>query len=125
MKRSIARRSRRGTTMELSALSRTATAVLGGWLFMSALLLPRSVERAANAGLMGSVIVAAALASLYTHPRMRFINVGAALWLFVSTLVLPPMSRAVVAHDAAISALVFGLTLVPSRAPRSGVPGRA
>jgi hypothetical protein len=111
--------------MDLSTFGRSANALLGAWLFVSAFVLPRSVDRATSAGLVGSVIVAAAIAALYTHPRVRFVNAGAAVWLFLSTFALPSGLRVVVAHDLAVAALVLGFALVPSPGPRAAASGRA
>lgn len=102
-------------------LARTANAVLGFWLFLSAVLLPRSLERMVHVGFAGTVIVGAALAAFYTE-RARYVSVLAALWVAVSTLVLARGgARWTTLHDLAVAGfvLIFGVVAgqhVPSSA---------
>ncbi len=108
--------------MATARFARAGNAVLGAWLFVSAFVLPRSIEGATSAGLVGSVVLSVAIAAFYTHPRLHYVNAAAALWMLVSTRLLPPGSRGTLIHDAVLAALILGLALIPSGRVRVAGP---
>ena len=86
-------------------------AVLGLWLFLSAVLWPHSRAQLVNALLTGAVIGVASLASART-PRARYVATAAATWLLVSSWVFPMGSMSTFWNNLLVAFVVFFLSLV-------------
>jgi hypothetical protein len=95
-------------------------AVLGGWLLVSAFLWHHGPAQFHNTWVLGIVIVVLSLLATAV-PWTRYLNVLAALWLFVSTLVLPRANPGTTWHNCLIALAVLGSAL---NARRTGGPWR-
>lgn len=92
-----------------------AQLVLGAWLFVSAYLLRHSSESFLNTWTMGVLTaIAAAVALLGIHVLVRVAGVFA-VWLFVSTLIVPYASTVTQLHNGLVAIALFILAVVPSR----------
>jgi len=106
------------------AWPRTATIVLGVWLFISAFVWPHTQSSATNTWIVGLLIVIAGIVALYV-PWVRWLNAVLAAWLFISTLVFPHVIAATMWNNTIVAFLVFLMALVPgSMHPTTGRPAR-
>lgn len=104
-----------GTREPIARGARIGSAVLGGWLFVSAFLWRHSVEHMISDALVGAVALSVALAALYTRPQLRVVNVVLSVWLFLSLFVLPGPGVATLVNDLLVATLLFGFSVVPPR----------
>src|SRR4051812_40683530 len=90
-------------------------AVVGVWTFLSASFLARTDVQRADAALVGTLVVAVALGSLYRLRGLHWVNIGLGVWLFGSTFLLGPRSAWAVVNDVVTGTLVFGRAAFPWR----------
>ena len=69
-------------------------ALLGFWLFLSAVMWPHPPDQRTNAWVVGLLAVTAALAGLSGKKAGRMINAVLGGWLILSAILLPRMTRA-------------------------------
>lgn len=93
--------------------ARWVNLVLGGWLFLSALLWQDSPSQSINMGMFGLVI--AGLARLGGPLAFRLGTAAVAMWLFWSPFVLPAAGPWSVCNDCLLGMIAFGTPLCPSR----------
>lgn len=98
--------------MNVFRVGRLANAALGGWLFVSALLLDRTPEQAANAAVIGALVAVLAVFALYRVPFIRFLNAPLAVWFLVSAW-RTGGSAGTVVSDLIVGTLIFGFSVVP------------
>jgi hypothetical protein len=91
-----------------------ANLAVGVWLAASALLWPHTTAQLINATLVGCACAVAAAAAL-SWPHVRYANVGLAVWLFVSTRVLPVETSATLWNHVIVSLVMLVAALIPSR----------
>lgn len=100
--------------MKQDALPRWGNLAVGVWLAASALLWPHTDLQLINATLVGCACAVVAAFALQT-PQARFANVGLALWLFVSTWLLPVTTGTTLWNHTIVSLVMLVVALVPSR----------
>jgi hypothetical protein len=83
---------------------------LGVWLFISAFIWPHSMASQTNTWIVGLLIAIFAAASL-TQPQARWLNVLAAVWLFISTLAVFHPVPGTAWNNAIVAVIVFALAL--------------
>jgi hypothetical protein len=99
------------TIGDRSDWARLLNLMLGGWLFLSAFLWPHTYNSQTNTWLVGLLIATfAVLASAL--PAARWLNTGAALWLFASTLVLARADHATLVNNCVVAIAVFAVSLL-------------
>lgn len=99
--------------MNIFKVGRLANAIVGFWLFLSALLIHRTPHGAMNVAAVGAICAIVALVSLYRLPVLRFINIPLAIWLFI-TVWLPGRSPISVVNDMLVATLMFGFAAIPT-----------
>ncbi len=90
---------------------------LGAWLFISAFVWRHGAAQFQNSWIMGIIMVGLALLA-GGYPWARFLNAGAAVYLFFSTLLLPRVNAGTVWHNCILAVLVFIISLAPARVSR-------
>jgi uncharacterized membrane protein (UPF0136 family) len=98
--------------MNIFRIGRIANGILGAWLFLSAVLLDRTDQQAANVAIVGGVVFVVALVALYRLPLLRFINAALAIWVFMSSWIMHGTAATVV-NDLTVATLIFGFALIP------------
>lgn len=76
--------------------------LLGAWLFASRFAWTHSAIQFANTGVVSVLYTALAAAALGV-PRVRYVNVAVAVWLFASAWLLPRAAEATLWHNVAVS----------------------
>lgn len=106
--------------------ARTANALLGLWLFISAFIWPHSVAQLTNTWILGVAIGITALIA-YRVRYFRFVNTALSIWLFISAFALPTMMLGTAWNNAIVAVVTFVLSLVGSYGGRriAGTPGSA
>lgn len=91
--------------------ARTANAVLGLWLFVSAFLWPHSRHQFVSAVVAGMFAVTLALFGMAGLAWPRYLNVMIGAWLIVSGLCLPRVSTATSWNHVLVGLglVIFGL----------------
>jgi hypothetical protein len=74
--------------------ARLINALLGLWLFLSAVMWPHTPAQRTNAWVVGMLAVTAALAGLTGRKAGRLINAALGAWLIISAILLPRLSPA-------------------------------
>ncbi len=87
---------------------------LAAWLLISAFALGHSMESAAVNGLLAVLIGTMSIAAP-ALPGLRFANCALALLLAWASLLMPDVSGVASINSAAVSAIVFALSVVPAR----------
>jgi hypothetical protein len=95
---------------------------LGAWLFVSAFIWRHGPAQFSNTWMLGLIIGGLAFVAA-TYPAIRIVNVVAAVWLFVSTLLLPGANSLTVVHNCVLAVLVFFAALTPGRFGRTQPSG--
>lgn len=109
-----------------SRVGSAANLIVGIWLFCSAYFWRDVPEQAANAGVVGAVVVATSLAALYGgHPELRLVNLALSIWLFASLWILGGNSAAMVANHMLASVLLFSFSAPAEESDALAPPGRA
>lgn len=88
--------------------------VVGLWLILSAFSWVHSGPQQMNALVVGAACAAAAVAALRV-PAARFVNLGLAIWLFVSTWIFSVSSPSTVWNNVLAAFVMLIVSLVPSR----------
>lgn len=99
--------------MNVFRVGRVANALLGAWLFLSALLLGRTTEQAANVAIVGGLVCVLALLALYRLQFLRFVSAALGVWLFVSAWRFGGTAATVV-NDLIVATLIFGFAVIPT-----------
>jgi hypothetical protein len=94
--------------------ARFTNLVLGIWLFISSFSWPHSSASRTNTWILGAVIALLSLSALRAQSA-RHASTVAAVYLFISTLLITQYSRATVWNNLVIAIAVFVFSLVPSR----------
>lgn len=84
--------------------------LVGGWLVASAFLWPHSQSQFTGAFATG-VACALVAAISGTAPRLRFINTGLAVWLFISTFALFRLSMLTALNNVVVAVAMFAVSL--------------
>ena len=94
---------------------RYVSLVLGGWLLVSAFLLPHTELSQMNAWIVGALVV---LASLFTFkfPVARPLNAALGLWLLASSALFYPRTDGTFFHNLIIAFTLIALSFMPTRA---------
>jgi hypothetical protein len=100
--------------MKQYATPRWVNLAVGVWLAGSALFWPHTTAQLINATLVGCACAVAAAGGL-RWPQARYANLGLALWLFVSTWVLPAETGTTLWNHLIVSLVMLVVALVPSR----------
>jgi hypothetical protein len=95
-------------------------AVLGAWLFASAFLWHHDPAQFHNTWVVGIVVVVLSCLATFA-PWTWYLNAFSAVWLFVSTLVLPRVHAGTTWHNCLLAIAIFGNVL---GSPRTGRPAR-
>jgi hypothetical protein len=98
--------------MNIFKVGRLANAIVGAWLFLSALLIDRTPHQATNVAVVGALSATSALVALYRLPFLRFLNIPLAVWLFISAW-LPGQTPISIVNDMLVATLMFGFAAVP------------
>lgn len=101
------------------AAARYASIVAGVWLFLSAFLWEHSGASRTNTWIVGLLMVIFAAVALRA-PMARFANTALSLWLFFSTLTIFHLQSITLWNNLTVAAIVFLLSLVPSRGTGEG-----
>jgi hypothetical protein len=99
--------------MDPKLFARGTSQVLGTWLFLSSFFWQHSRPEFMNAWIVGLLIMAFATASLWVPP-IRFANTALAMWLFVSSWLLPRVSEGTFWNHWLVAIAVFIASLIPS-----------
>lgn len=99
--------------MDSKSIIRGANLTLGAWLVVSAFLWPHSQQQFTNAWLVGLLVAAVALLGVWV-PSVRYVNTVLAVWLFVSSWILPRASTGTIWNHVLVAGAIFLLALVPS-----------
>ncbi len=91
---------------------------LSAWLLISAFAFGHSMESAAVNGLLAVLIGTLSIAAP-ALPGLRFANSALALILAWAALLMPDVSGIGRINSAVVAAIVFGLSVVPSRSTGS------
>lgn len=100
---------------------RYLNALLGGWLFISALLWSHQSNAMTNSWVVGALMVVSALWAL-TSPPVRWSNTALATWLGIATLAFIDTRPMTFWNNLIVAAAVFVISLVPSRPEPHTVP---
>ena len=114
--------------MNIFKVGRLANAILGAWLFLSAMLIGRSHENALNAAVVGALCVTVALVSRYRLPVLRFLNIPLGVWLFWAGWARHGGTSLSIANDLLVATMIFGFACVPTDIEEDelrGLPVRA
>lgn len=103
---------------------RFGNAIVGGWTFLSAFLISRTTVQRVDVAIVGALVVAIALGSLYRVKWLHWLNIGLGVWLFVSPILFGAQSTWAVVNDMMAASLIFGLAVFPSRPLAAADPRR-
>lgn len=76
--------------------------ILGAWLFASRFAWTHSAMQFANVGVVAVLYTSLATATIGV-PRVRYLNIAVAAWLFVSAWLLPRAADATLWHNVVVS----------------------
>ena len=96
------------------------TAVLGGWLLISAFLWHHGAAQFHDTWAVSIIVIAFSLLAIF-DPWARYLVALSAIWLFFSTLFLPRVNPGTVWHNCLMAIAIFGSAL---NARRTGMPFR-
>ena len=91
---------------------RAANVLLGTWLIASSFLWPHTVAQQVNAIVVALLAIAFAVAES-RKPKVRYLNIVLAIWLFVSTLALPGTSTATLWNALFVAIMMVSCTITP------------
>lgn len=91
---------------------------LGVWLFISAFIWPHSYAQFTNAWIIGVLVTAVAVISMWAPPA-RFLNTALGVWLFISAFALPTISSATVWNHVIVGIAIFAVSLLSSTRVRT------
>lgn len=112
---SAAEAGRAGPGRGLGQAARVANIILGAWLFASAFVWPHAQASRVHTWIAGLLMVVIGAGALWLQPLMRYLNTVLSFWLFFTSLSALQTRRATLWNNLIASALVFLLSLVPSR----------
>lgn len=108
-----------------TAWPRLFNLILGIWLFISAFVWPHSPSSQTNTGIVGILIAATTIWTLYT-PAARFVNTVLAVWLLASTWLIYHVSVGTLWNNLIVAIIVLVASLIPNGAGMTtGRPHRA
>jgi len=91
-------------------------AVLGAWLFLSAVMWPHTPAQRTNAWVVGMLVVTAALAGLTGRKAGRMVNAALGAWLIISAILLPRMMPATFWNHLIVGAALAFFAMVSNLA---------
>jgi hypothetical protein len=94
---------------------RALNTLLGIWLFFSAFVISRDMWQFTNTWIVGMLVTLNGLAWIVGMKWSRYLSVGLAGWLFIST-VLIAAAKGNWVHNVVLSALLIITALFPERA---------
>jgi hypothetical protein len=109
-------------------LIRIVNALLGLYLFTSAFLWTHGLLPFFNVMVTGLVVMGFGIASILGRHHARRVNFGMGVWLFISTLALPPGlggSLGVMVNQLVVAALLTVTSLMPAHVHYQGAARRA
>jgi hypothetical protein len=109
-------------------LIRIVNALLGLYLFTSAFLWTHGLLAFFNAVVTGLIVMGFGMAAILGRQNARRVNFGMGVWLFISTLSLPPGlngSLGVMVNQLVVAALLITTSLVPAHVNYQDAAGSA
>ena len=100
--------------------ARWVNLVLGVWLFISAFIWPHSQASQTNSWILGAIIALVSVLAM-RDAKLRLVNTGAAIWLFISTLVIAHVSSGTYWNNLIVAVAVFILSLAGPSGTWSGL----
>jgi hypothetical protein len=97
---------------------RYVAAIAGAWLIVSAYAWPHASIAATNTAILGGLIAASAIVSLFV-PGVHVVTALLAVWLFGSTFAMPHLTPGTLVNNLVVAVVVFLASLVPNRTIRS------
>ncbi|HWU88563.1 MAG TPA: hypothetical protein VN253_14875 [Kofleriaceae bacterium] len=96
--------------------------MLGVWLLISAFIWPHTASSQANTWIVGVLIAAAAIWSMYM-PQIRWVNTALSVWLFVSTFFISHQTPGTRWNNVIVAILAFLASVIPTgTATRTTLP---
>lgn len=97
--------------------------LLGSWLFVSAFIWEHTAAHFNNSWIVGLAVAIVAAVAM-RRESLRYINAGLAVWLLLSSWVLPLAADATFWNNLVVSVLMFIVALTPRvERPRTFRPG--